>query len=85
MCILFQYFDVEPYTPYTVVTEKKTATNPEPYLLKEPKEMLEKGEFTDVPWMVGVVQDEGIIRAARMYINNKCIDSSIPFGGISFF
>ncbi|RZC40159.1 juvenile hormone esterase [Asbolus verrucosus] len=62
----FKYFSIEPLTPYSIVTEQKTDANPNPFLTKEPLEYLQNGEFQKVPWIVGNVQDEGILRVAQL-------------------
>ncbi|RZC35109.1 COesterase domain containing protein, partial [Asbolus verrucosus] len=61
----FEYFSVEPFTPFSIVTEQTTAANPNPFLTKEPLEYLRAEEFQNVPWIVGNVQDEGILRVAQ--------------------
>ncbi|KAH0809612.1 hypothetical protein GEV33_013180 [Tenebrio molitor] len=62
----FKYFSIEPLTPYTLVTENKTAANPNPFLEKQPLSYLQDEEFLKVPWIVGNVQDEGILRVAQL-------------------
>ncbi|NP_001180223.1 juvenile hormone esterase precursor [Tribolium castaneum] len=62
----FKYFSIEPLTPYSMVTEKQTDANPNPFLVQDPLESLKAGAFMKIPWMVGSVQDEGILRAAPL-------------------
>lgn len=59
-----QFFNVDPLAVYGIVTEKKTTANPEPYITMEPKEIIESGDFAQVPFILGVVEDEGVIRAS---------------------
>lgn len=39
--------------------------NPEPYLSEDPIVLLQEGRFHRIPWITGVVTDEGILRAGR--------------------
>lgn len=60
---MFQTFYVDPLTAYTTVKEEKTAENPEPFLTKNPVEYIEAGEFANIPLIMGVVEDEGLLKA----------------------
>lgn len=59
-----QYFTIDPLTVYLPSIEKKTEANPNPFLTKEPIDYIMNGEFQNIPWILGTVSDEGIIRAA---------------------
>lgn len=59
---------MEPISLYTPVVEKKTKLNPEPFLQKSPLEYIREGDFVNVPWIIGVVRDEGILRVSRELI-----------------
>lgn len=45
--------------------ERRTDKNPLPFLTKEPLKIVEDGEIANVPLMMGVTQNEGILKAAR--------------------
>lgn len=47
------------------VTEKKTKLNPEPFLEKSPMTYIKENHFLNIPWIIGVVRDEGILRVSR--------------------
>lgn len=49
------------------VTERKTEKNLHPFLTEDPSEIIRKGEFNKVPWVVGTVENEGNLRASRKY------------------
>ncbi|KAF5277750.1 hypothetical protein FQR65_LT03730 [Abscondita terminalis] len=63
---LFKTFSTEPYALYGPVTEVKTPLNPEPYITEDPLNLIQEGRFHKVPWIVGVVEDEGILRASPL-------------------
>lgn len=42
--------------------EVQTAANPEPFLTKYPIEYIKSGEFANVPWILGVVEEEGLLK-----------------------
>lgn len=60
---MFQTFYLDPISIYTFVTEKKTSGNPEPFITKSPLEYIQSGEFANVPWILGAVEDEGLLKA----------------------
>ncbi|RZC42269.1 COesterase and/or Abhydrolase 3 domain containing protein, partial [Asbolus verrucosus] len=62
----FKYFSIDPLTVYLPSIEKKTKDNPHPFLIKEPMEYILNGDFHHIPWILGTVEDEGIIRAAGL-------------------
>ncbi|KAJ3655564.1 hypothetical protein Zmor_014687 [Zophobas morio] len=62
----FKYFSIEPLTPYTIVTEITSDSNPNPFLTKDPLEYLQAGEFMKIPWIIGTTQDEGILRVSQL-------------------
>lgn len=45
--------------------EKKTANNPNPFLVKTSIQYIRDKEFANIPWIIGVVTNEGLIRAGR--------------------
>lgn len=63
---LFKTFSTEPFAVYGPVTETKTALNPEPYITEDPLDLIKKGKFHNIPWIIGVVEDEGILRASPL-------------------
>ncbi|KAF2893773.1 hypothetical protein ILUMI_12402 [Ignelater luminosus] len=67
---LFKYFSTEPYAVYGPVTEKISLLNPKPYLSKDPLFLLQEGKFHRIPWITGVVSDEGILRVSPLLRNS---------------
>ncbi|KAI4466390.1 carboxylic ester hydrolase [Holotrichia oblita] len=59
-----QFIKSEPLTPYFPAIEEKSAGNPEPFITEQPVDIIKKGDFHNVPWMIGVVSNEGILRSA---------------------
>lgn len=47
--------------------ETKTQKNPDAFLTKDPITQIRDGDFANVPWIVGVVHDEGLLRAEGNY------------------
>ncbi|XP_060534951.1 juvenile hormone esterase-like [Cylas formicarius] len=60
---LLRTFYGDTVTVFSAVVERESINNPDPFITKTPTEYIETGEFRDVPWMVGLVQNEGILRA----------------------
>ncbi|KAF2893771.1 hypothetical protein ILUMI_12400, partial [Ignelater luminosus] len=67
---LFKFFSNEPLTVYGPVTEKASVLNPKPYLTEDPFVLLQSGKFHRIPWVTGVVSDEGIFRASQLLRNS---------------
>ncbi|KAK9872877.1 hypothetical protein WA026_020229 [Henosepilachna vigintioctopunctata] len=63
----FKFFSVDPLTVYLPAIEKKTANNPNPFITKHPIEYIKFGNFSRVPWIVGIVSDEGLLRASALW------------------
>lgn len=63
---VFKVFSVEPLTVFSPVIEKKTENNKEPFFTKQPLQYIFDGEFQKIPWIAGVVQDEGILRVSAL-------------------
>lgn len=51
-----------------MVIEKQSAANPNPFLIEDPFQSLMSGNFMKIPWIVGYVQDEGILRASGLLV-----------------
>ncbi|KAK9872872.1 hypothetical protein WA026_020226 [Henosepilachna vigintioctopunctata] len=66
----FKYFGVDPVMPYSLVIEKKTKRNPEPFLTKMPIDYIQAREFSNIPWIVGVAQNEGDLKASPLVRNS---------------
>lgn len=62
----FKYFSIEPIVTFTTVTETKTEANPEPFLTEDPVKIVESGNFAKVPWIIGNVANDGLLRAAPL-------------------
>ncbi|KAI4466389.1 carboxylesterase [Holotrichia oblita] len=63
---LFRFMRSEPLTVYLPTIEFESQTNPEPFITKDPINIIEDVEFSNVPWIIGVTSGEGILRAARI-------------------
>lgn len=50
-----------------MVAEIKTPANPNPFITKDPVLYFMANEFKKVPYIVGTVQDEGILRVSGLY------------------
>ena len=67
----FKTFDIEPLIIFGPVVEKKTKQNPRPYLTKDPVQLILDQEFKHIPWMVGVMQEEGDLRTSALLRPNE--------------
>ncbi|XP_015121789.1 venom carboxylesterase-6 [Diachasma alloeum] len=63
----FMVFEFNPMTPFGPVVEKTTAESP--FITKIPHEIIMKGEALDVPWITGVVPEEGLYPGADFCAN----------------
>lgn len=64
-----------PMTPFGPVVEKPSAESP--FITKIPHEIISRGEAYDVPWITGVVPEEGLYPGAgNLFEENffKCFD-----------
>lgn len=57
--------------------EKATPRNPLPYITKSPLDYLKNGEVRRVPWMVGFVRNEGVLKAKGMICVVTVTDDSV--------
>ncbi|XP_076233136.1 venom carboxylesterase-6 [Calliopsis andreniformis] len=64
----FMYWLYNPYVPFGPVVEKQLL--PRPFLHKSPMEIISKGNAMDVPWITGVVSEEGLYAAAEFVAND---------------
>lgn len=58
------------------VTEKKTENNLNPFITEDPVDIIRRGDFYKVPWIIGAAENEGNLRASRKYSykhNNKVV------------
>jgi hypothetical protein len=63
-CLLqFQYWSIDPLTIYRPVIEKD---GPGAFLTAHPKTIWRNGDFKHVPWMTGVVVNEGVVRSGGL-------------------
>ncbi|XP_076260234.1 juvenile hormone esterase-like [Rhynchophorus ferrugineus] len=67
----FKRFFSDPLVVYTSTVEKKSVRNPNPFLIQPPGEYLKKGMFRKVPWITGVVKDEGILKVSNLLRNDN--------------
>ncbi|KAF5281267.1 hypothetical protein FQA39_LY05153 [Lamprigera yunnana] len=63
---LFKTFASEPISNFGPVFEKNTTLNPRPYLLEDPLNLLKSGRVHNVPLILGVVSNEGVLRASSL-------------------
>lgn len=67
----FKFFSIDPLCVYLPSIEEESDSA---YLTKYPIEYIRNNEFDkSIPWIVGLVQDEGIIRAAREFFKKISI------------
>ncbi|XP_030753381.1 venom carboxylesterase-6-like [Sitophilus oryzae] len=67
----FKTFYADPLVIFTSAIETRSARNPNPFLTKPPVEYLVDGTFQKVPWMTGLVKNEGDIKAQGLIRNSK--------------
>lgn len=60
-----QVWSIEPITVYIPTIEKKTANNPNPFVVDYPLNIIKERKFHPVPLMMGCMANEGILRVAR--------------------
>ncbi|XP_053988368.1 carboxylic ester hydrolase-like [Hylaeus volcanicus] len=60
-----------PITPFGPVIEKQKC--PRPFIRDSPIEIINRGEALDVPWISGVVAEEGLYTAAEFVDNRKLL------------
>lgn len=65
-------FDIDPLTIYRLVLENEST--PEPFMVEEPRDILKKGDFKNVPMLFGLVQIEGAVRALGFTTNSELRD-----------
>lgn len=54
---------MDPLTYYRLVIEQNRTGA---FMVEDPKVIWKSGRFKHIPWMTGVVQNEGAVRAAGM-------------------
>nr|ATS94112.1 juvenile hormone esterase [Dendroctonus rhizophagus]UUB32783.1 carboxylesterase COEF1 [Dendroctonus rhizophagus] len=62
----FKVFHRFPFTLWSTVVETATARNPNPFITDKVLINLKYGNVKHVPWMTGVVQNEGLLVAASL-------------------
>nr|CAD7454741.1 unnamed protein product [Timema tahoe] len=65
----FHTWSVDPLNVYGPVIENNSLTGGEAFLTDLPFSLIKKRQFNHVPWIQGVVANEGIIRAAPVVVN----------------
>ncbi|KOC63846.1 Venom carboxylesterase-6 [Habropoda laboriosa] len=66
----FMYWKYNPFTPFGPVVEKE---GDNPFISDTPINVIAKGEATDVPWITGVVSEEGLYPAAEFVNDDKLL------------
>ncbi|XP_069697219.1 juvenile hormone esterase-like [Periplaneta americana] len=51
------------------VLEKRSSSNPEPFLTASPLELVQSGDFYKVPWLMGSTSQEGAFMGARKIVS----------------
>nr|QIK02095.1 juvenile hormone esterase [Holotrichia parallela] len=69
-----QFLKSEPLMPYSPAIEQKSEKNPEPFITEDPINIIRKGNFHNVPWIIGVVSNEGILRGAPFVRQEDLLD-----------
>ncbi|XP_043254443.1 venom carboxylesterase-6-like [Colletes gigas] len=80
----FMYWLYNPFTPFGPVIERQKC--PRPFINKSPIEIIARGEALDVPWIAGVVEDEGLYTAAEFVANEELLEElNVKWDNISPF
>lgn len=77
----FKFFSSEPFLLYAPVMERRTDLNPKPYITEDPLDIIKSGRMRKVPWIIGVVADEGILRASPLLRQSSVLsqlNSNLP-------
>ncbi|KAK9736741.1 Carboxylesterase family [Popillia japonica] len=72
---LFRFMRSEPLTVYLPTIEVESPTNPEPFITRNPIDVIEDADFSNVPWIIGVTSSEGILRAAPFIRQTDLLDA----------
>ncbi|XP_076675393.1 carboxylic ester hydrolase-like [Andrena cerasifolii] len=64
----FMYWLYNPVIPFGPVVEKQV--DPGPFINRSPVEVISRGEAMDVPWITGVMSEEGLYPAAEFVAND---------------
>ncbi|KAJ8670100.1 hypothetical protein QAD02_001359 [Eretmocerus hayati] len=67
---LFMPWQLMPFTPFGPVIEKPSETA---FITRSPAEILASGEYYDVPWITGVVSEEGLYPIAEFAENDTVL------------
>ncbi|XP_031840749.1 venom carboxylesterase-6 [Nomia melanderi] len=67
----FMVWLYNPSTPFAPVIERQKC--PRPFIKASPIEIITKGEVLDVPWISGVVSEEGLYPAAEFIADEKLL------------
>ncbi|XP_050305672.1 juvenile hormone esterase-like isoform X2 [Anthonomus grandis grandis] len=62
----FRTFFGNPLVIYGAVVETESERNPQPFFTKTPLEYILSGQIEKVPWITGVVKNEGVLRAPSL-------------------
>lgn len=68
--VILQFWSVDPLTIYRPVIEQRI---PGAFLTQDPMTIMKSGNYYPVPWMTGVVQNEGAVRAAAIVANKTLL------------
>lgn len=69
----FKYLDIEPTTIFAPVIEAQTENNPDPFISQPIFNVIKEKKFNQVPWISGLVENEGILRASRKILKKKIL------------
>jgi hypothetical protein len=64
ICVsVLQFWSIDPLDVFGPVVEEGAGA----FLTANPFYVIQSGKYNHVPWMMGVVTDEGIVRASGVY------------------
>nr|CAH7751053.1 unnamed protein product [Callosobruchus chinensis] len=67
----FKTFSVDPLNVYGPSIEKKTDENPHPFMTQHPVEYIRNKQFHQGAWIVGINNEEGLLRTAALLRQSK--------------
>ncbi|XP_015432556.1 PREDICTED: venom carboxylesterase-6-like [Dufourea novaeangliae] len=67
----FMFWLYNPFTPFGTVIEHQKC--PKPFITDSPIELIRQGKLMDVPWISGVVSEEGLYPAAEFVADDKLL------------
>ncbi|XP_043289142.1 juvenile hormone esterase-like [Venturia canescens] len=69
--LLFLVWRLNPYCVFGPTVE---LVSDDPIVTDHPMRIIERGEFRDIPWMTGLVADEGLLKTSELFQNQQIFD-----------